>query len=586
MYARLRSRPHCTAHSASHKGLQTRPFSDAEEAIAPLAVIGDRPSLQTRLESASLFGPDLQNIPVFPGCSPPIQRNPTTVSSKGEISQTGKHLSELGDRNGSDQSMDPVPQPILRLSAPLGQVTEHALTYARSATLPLLPRAGIAPTTVTAPRIQRWSPSNTTSETATPTAPPWNRTEIMAIQRQLRRLGLYQIRVDGVLGPMTESGLVEAFGGEQWRTLDAATATGRLMAATAPTTGRRGEHHLRYGEMFRDGVLDMTLGIGFDEEGHHRHTIRAFQRILTARGFVQDADAARQIYKQAGRAMGESAFGLFFVRENALTYTPPAAEARQVHAVVRLIFSADGSEGAAASGAFREGMAQSDIAYYSGHGRYGSGPDFDRNFMSFELLDRDGNIEQEIRDYTVLEREMRNEGRRSGRSAWQQFLWRVNHNRINVLGSNQGNVFVNPQNRHSGEFGSRLIYWSLQRQGRTGSAPVTGQAGELARAAVDHPERRYRLLVFDGCRTQDYVTSLRATPGHDSRSTDILATQRTVDWGDETGTLETFLDSVLGQQSAEQIIRGMDAQQGPTTPGGRRGGAYRGFGLEDNPVVR
>ncbi len=570
MHSRLRSRPHFTAHSASHKELQPRPFSDPEEAIAPPVATSDRPSLQSRLESTSLFGPDLQNIPVFPGGSTPIQRKSTTV---------------LGDRKGCERSINPASQPILRLSDPLGQTTGYALDSDQPAAS-LLPVFGTVPATVIGPRIQRWSPPSMSSETATPTAPSWNRTEIIAIQRQLQRLGLYQIRIDGILGPMTESGLVEAFGGEQWRTLDAATATARLTAATAPATGRRGEHRLRYGEMFRDGVLDMTLGIGFDEEGHHRHTITAFQRILTARGFVQDADAARRIYEQAGRAMGESAFGLFFVRENALTYTPPAAEARQVHAVVRLIFSADGSQGAVASGAFREGMAQSDIAYYSGHGRYGSGPDFDRNFMSFELLDRDGNVEQEIRDYTVLEREMRNEGRHSGRSAWQQFLWRVNHNRINVLGSNQGNVFVNPQNRHSGEFGSRLIYWSLQRQGGTGTAPVTGQASELAQAAADYPERHYRLLVFDGCRTQDYVTSLRATPGYDSRSTDILATRRTVDWGDETGTLETFLDSVLGQQSAEQIIRGMDTQQGPTTPGGRRGGAYRGFGLEDNPVVR
>ena len=47
-------------------------------------------------------------------------------------------------------------------------------------------------------------------------------------------------------------------------------------------------------------------------------------------------------------------------------------------------------------------MTAGDAAYYSGHGRYGSGPDFDRNFGKFTLLDADGNVEQVIEDYEVL----------------------------------------------------------------------------------------------------------------------------------------------------------------------------------------
>jgi len=55
-------------------------------------------------------------------------------------------------------------------------------------------------------------------------------------------------------------------------------------------------------------------------------------------------------------------------------------------------------------------MTQGDAAYYSGHGRYGSGPDFDRNFGKFTLKDKDGNVEQVIDDYHVLEDVLRHEG--------------------------------------------------------------------------------------------------------------------------------------------------------------------------------
>jgi len=433
--------------------------------------------------------------------------------------------------------------------------------------------------------VQRQPEGETTGSALTSVGPAtWSREDTILIQRQLQRLGLYRIRVDGIVGPMTESGLVEAFGSDEWRRLDTGTLLQRLREAQ-PVEGTRGEHALRYGEMFRDGVIDMTLGIGFDEAGNQESTIERFQEVLADRQFVEDRDGAAEIYTQAGRAMGPSAFGRFFVRRDALTYRPPAGEERAIHAVVRLVYTEDGSQGGEASGAFREGMVQSDVAYYTGHGRYGSGPDFDRN-MSYELLDDAGNVTESIEDYDVLEVRLRNEGRRFGRSAWQQFLWRERRGRIHVIGFNAGNVFINPQDLHSGEFGARLMYWNLRREGGEGAALATGPGGELAAGAEANPERRYRLLVFDGCRTQDYERSIRRTAGFGAHSADVLATRRTVNWGDEVNTLASFLDSVLQQQSAETIVRGMDAQQGPENPGGRSGGAYRGSGLQDNPVIQ
>ncbi|HEU5055021.1 MAG TPA: DUF4157 domain-containing protein, partial [Kofleriaceae bacterium] len=342
------------------------------------------------------------------------------------------------------------------------------------------------------------------ASTATPT---WPRDKVIAMQRQLRRLGLYTLGIDGVLGRGTDAGLVEAFGGFEWRTMTADDVIGRLTAAT-PTAGTRGEHNLRYGEMFADGLLDMTLGIGFDEARWHMTAQSGMVSALGARGFVANNALGIRLYNEAGRAVPANAFGTFYVKQNALTYRPPAGAARQIHAVVRLVYSADGSQGAETAQAFRDGMVQSDAAFYAGHGRYGSGPDFDRNF-TFELLDDTGRVEETIADYEELETVLREEGVRArpARSAWQQFEWREQNGRIRVHGDNAGNLFLNPTNRHTGEFGGRLMYWNLQR--RQGGAPVqTGRGNALATQAAAHPERRYRVLVFTGCRTQDYERSI------------------------------------------------------------------------------
>lgn len=83
--------------------------------------------------------------------------------------------------------------------------------------------------------------------------PTWTEPEIKLIQAQLIRLGLYRATADGDLGPGTQSGLVEAFGSDEWRTMDGATCLGKLKVAKAPAPAgsNRGQHQLRFGEMSR-----------------------------------------------------------------------------------------------------------------------------------------------------------------------------------------------------------------------------------------------------------------------------------------------------------------------------------------------
>ncbi len=439
------------------------------------------------------------------------------------------------------------------------------------------------------PVIRRWPRERILEQVPNP--PDWAPDEaaVRSMQVELRRLGLYNLGRDGDYGRGTDAALVEAFGGDEFRTLDSATTLERLRAARA-TRGRRGQHNLRYGEMFRDGVLDITLGIGYDEalERNPTEEVDAIRATLVARHFAPDNEAALELYRQAGRTVRPSLADLYFVKRNALTYEPPAGAARPIHAVVRLVSNTGGTRGAEAAQGFREGMVESDISYYAGHGRYGTGPDFDRNFASFVLhnLDDPSQTEPPILDYDVLERQLRNEVRRRhlGRSPWRQFLWRYEQRLIDVDFRNAGNLRINTRNLHRGEFGSDLMTWALN-EGHV--QPETGEGGRLATAAAAHPERRYRVLVFDGCRTTDYETSVRSTPGFDRRSTRTIETTRTVSGYDDPAVLGSFLDSILGQQSAEQIVRGMDqAQSTLRREEGSTAGTFRGQGSNLEPANR
>lgn len=415
-----------------------------------------------------------------------------------------------------------------------------------------------------------------------PDAPDWatDEAKVRLMQKELIRLGVYSLGVDGDYGPGTDAALVEAFGGDEFRLMLPEDVVDRLHAAK-PSAGRRGDRNLRYGEMFKDGVLDMTLGLGYDEffekpgpDGvvDPARELKQFQDVLAGHGFVEDRETAAKIYEKAGRTMAESAFGQFYVKENALTYKPPAGSEVQIHAVVRLVSNPTDDHGADAASAFEEGMAQSDVSFYAGHGRYGSGPDFDRNFESFELKDEEGNITQTILDYEVLEKAMAAEGAAHKRGAWDQFMWRVNNDRINVNLKNEGNVFINPQSKHSNEFGGKLIYWALEK---TGNQVQTGEEGALAAQTEQNPERKYRVMVFDGCRTQDYEKSIRSTPGYSTKTTDTITTNRTVSGDDDKATLAAFLDSILGQQSATQVAQGMNkAQKGTPSPFVQQGTKY------------
>ena len=119
-----------------------------------------------------------------------------------------------------------------------------------------------------------------------------------------------------------------------------------------------------------------------------------------------------------------------------------------------------------------------------------------------------------------------------------------------------------------------------RKQAAGGERAAVGKHGDLGQRDAEH---KYQLWVFDGCRTQDYNQSIRATPNQDAHKTDLMSTQRVVQWADYAKTFIAFLDSVLAQQSAEQIMKGMDTTQ---ELHGGPGQTMKGDGFGYAPVIQ
>ncbi len=423
--------------------------------------------------------------------------------------------------------------------------------------------------------LQRRVTMTTEGEVVAPAATgsaAWTADEVREIQRQLTRLRLYNLTVDGDLGQRTEVSLSEAFGDESWRTRTATEVVESLRAAETGWAG--GGRSLRYAELFRDGVLDVTFGMGF-LEGELSEMSGAVSGIATAleqRGYTEDGPRAAELLAAAGRPLADGTVGRFFIKENAFTYAPPAGTSRSIHSIVRLITNQVPGGGGAAAAAFREAMTQGDAAWYSGHGRYGTGPDFDQNFLEFRLYDSGGHLEQTVDSYQTLETVLR----REGRDPWQVFLRRVEENRIQVDLSNAGNLRLAAP--HDNEFGARLINWALDR---SGTPRQTGAGGALASGASTSAQR-YRVLAFYGCSTNSYDTALRDTQGFGTREADILATNRVTGGGADVQAFMSFLDSMVSQSSAERMLRGVNAAM-RSSEHGFRGDPWEFSGIRDNP---
>ncbi len=169
-----------------------------------------------------------------------------------------------------------------------------------------------------------------------------------AVRRFQRDAGL---SIDGQIGADTYSALV----------------------SSAPPPGQKIERSAEYDRLYADGRLDVTMAVGFDEDGANAGTERSILSGLRAQGYTV-LDPSRM------SADDRTRYGLTADRYDpnaryfARTFQDPQTH-RDVTAVVRLI--TPGTDGARARASFEQALRQDEVVMYNGHARYGTGPDFD-----------------------------------------------------------------------------------------------------------------------------------------------------------------------------------------------------------------
>lgn len=339
-------------------------------------------------------------------------------------------------------------------------------------------------------------------------------------------------RVDGAYGSETEDAV------EEFRQVQG-LARGRLMDGStlerldqvAPPPGRSNEHTVDYERLLADSRLTVTAAIGFSDEHAWRRSERGrWEETSTP---VEELEAQRFRDWLEGQGFALELLGLDRVehwkKTHAFTWTDAAgtAQTRQADVWVRLITPGEG-----AARAFRQGLADDEVAMYSGHARYGSGPDFDAKRSPAENF-RVG-----------IDAAMAAAGRRT-----------------NVEEARRHGVAIDEEN-------------DLTEMVNSG----------------DFDRERYRVLFLNACTSMAYLDELRSEVGG-QRNLDVVGTRRPSAFSIEeakisAAEIQVFLAGVLAGSTVQDIVTALDQSQ--IDRFGRhvvdRRGLFTMSGVGDNPV--
>lgn len=387
-------------------------------------------------------------------------------------------------------------------------------------------------------------------------ARPLNKTELKALQGLLVEAGQslkypgHATGIDGNFGERSRQALAKVVTG---------LVSGKDPASLQP--------YPQYERMLSDGLLDMTVAVGFDEAtaqyagAHHAEEKKVLEG-LASRGFVRNDAKARELLQAAGNE-SKADYAALYVKENIDSH-----DGKPVHAVVRVILAGDGDKGAANRQAAIEAMSQSDVFAYGGHGRYGNGPDFDRNFKVTVDWNGVANAPAEgkvvYEDYYALKDLLG----KSDAAAISRLRELEAQGRVTIDASNDGNIRMSESNPHAWEFGAQLMDRALKGVSNTLSDEIKGN--------------KYKLWLFEACRTRDYVTPIRqearSNTGLNSNNLDLFTTEQMMYWQNTGTSLLTLLDGVAAKESASDLV----ARLRSANPEQAAAPTHSRHGFEDN----
>jgi peptidoglycan hydrolase-like protein with peptidoglycan-binding domain len=196
-------------------------------------------------------------------------------------------------------------------------------------------------------------------------------TDVAKMQEALQTAGykLPKYGADGKFGDETAKAL------KKFQTEHCLKDTGRLDKQTMEQLSIASTKFPEYDKLFADGKLNTTIAVGFDENGLNTEPAKEVVSGLTTRGYTQlDPNTAATDKQMAERFKAAGIDPAAAKADGAQYFTKTFQHnGKDVTSVVKLI-TADTPQ---AKDQFAKAMGRSEMVIYTGHGRYGSGPDFD-----------------------------------------------------------------------------------------------------------------------------------------------------------------------------------------------------------------
>lgn len=151
--------------------------------------------------------------------------------------------------------------------------------------------------------------------------------------------------------------------------------TGRLDKQTMEQLSIASTKFPEYDKLFADGKLNTTIGVGFDEGGADKDETKDVIAGLSKRGYTQLEPDKAGTDKAMAEKFKAAGIDPATAKAEGVQYFTKTFQygGKDVTSVVKLI-TADTPQ---AKDKFAKAMGESEMVVYSGHGRYGSGPDFD-----------------------------------------------------------------------------------------------------------------------------------------------------------------------------------------------------------------
>ena len=210
-------------------------------------------------------------------------------------------------------------------------------------------------------------------------------------------------------------------------------------------------------------------------------------------------------------------------------------------------------------------MEESDLFLYGGHARYGTGPDFDRNYHF--VIDWDAKGAPKVKGHVGKEKVGSDELSTllpiSNQAQFEKF---EAAGIVQFVADPSGNLTLHESAQsHKGDLGAYFI--SRANKGRVN--PLT--AGVM--------ERKYRLWMFNGCTTNDYVKKIREDPFLKEKDLDMTVTDPATALTSYGEGILSYFDGVVARESAAALDQRMEQ----ATPYDVN--SHHNEGFADNPAA-